>query len=421
MVSLCIGISVCTAQIIDIRGTVIDSSGAGINGATVELKESGISTNTGSDGSFTLSGNITAIEKALNIPPKRESSIRIQNGNLDILLFKSSSISVNIYNVSGRNIFSSSKVYSSGRHTLSFAAQTSGIHLYKVIIGNSETYSFKMLPFSSFSVYPENRTPGSSSFAKQARTAAVMRDVLCITKEGQLTYYDSIRTSDTSGIVVKMIPCAGIVVDVDGNEYQSVRLGDQVWTVENLRTTKYNDGTPIPYISDNEEWANSTSGAFCYYENDSANVVKHGALYNWYAVSTGNLAPEGWRIPSYTDWNNLQSYLRLNGYDFDGSTSGSKITKSMAARTDWIYCDTTGTPGNNPSSNNSSGFSAFPSGFRNNRSLDYGQGRTCYLWSATESGTSFANSIALYYDQVYLSTIGLLKQNGFPVRLVRTQ
>ena len=132
-----------------------------------------------------------------------------------------------------------------------------------------------------------------------------------------------------------MIVCAGTVADADGNVYQTVRIGNQkfvaqVWTVENLRTTKYNDGTPIPHLTDSVAWINDTLGAYCYYlDTTSGNIIKkYGALYNWYAVDTKKLAPKGWHVPSDEEWNTLQDYLIANGYNFDGTTTGNKIAKS---------------------------------------------------------------------------------------------
>ncbi len=155
--------------------------------------------------------------------------------------------------------------------------------------------------------------------------------------------------------------------DIDGNGYHIVKIGNQVWTVENLRTTRYNDGTAIPYVTDNSAWANLSTPGYCYYGNDSAaNAVKYGALYNWHAVNTGKLAPEGWHVPTDAEWDTLQNYLIANGYNWDGTTTGNKIAKSMAAKTDWNSSSTAGAPGNDVQSNNSSGFSALPGGYRYN-------------------------------------------------------
>jgi uncharacterized protein (TIGR02145 family) len=91
------------------------------------------------------------------------------------------------------------------------------------------------------------------------------------------------------------------VTDIDGNVYRIVTIGTQVWMAEDLKTTRYNDGTPIPNITDNTEWVNFKSGAYCWPNNDESNKTKFGALYNWYA--TGNkLCPVGWHVSTARDW-----------------------------------------------------------------------------------------------------------------------
>src|SRR5574344_1392260 len=87
------------------------------------------------------------------------------------------------------------------------------------------------------------------------------------------------------------------VTDIDGNVYHTITIGTQTWMVENLKVSKYNDGTAIPNVTDATAWAALTTGAYCDYNNDVANGTKYGHLYNWYAVNTGKLAPSGWHGP----------------------------------------------------------------------------------------------------------------------------
>ena len=96
------------------------------------------------------------------------------------------------------------------------------------------------------------------------------------------------------------------ITDIDGNEYYYVTIGTQQWLVGNLKTTHYNDGTAIPNLIVNVDWAADTTGAYCWYDNDIANKKVYGALYNWYAVDNAHgLALDGWRIPSSSDYNTL--------------------------------------------------------------------------------------------------------------------
>jgi uncharacterized protein (TIGR02145 family) len=100
------------------------------------------------------------------------------------------------------------------------------------------------------------------------------------------------------------------IMDADGNEYTSVIIGSQEWLVENLMTTKYADGTPIPNLIVDGDWIADVTGAYCWYNNDIANKPTYGALYNWYAVNNAHgLAPIGWRVPSDTDFAALIAYV----------------------------------------------------------------------------------------------------------------
>jgi len=95
------------------------------------------------------------------------------------------------------------------------------------------------------------------------------------------------------------------VTDVDGNVYPTSKIGTQVWTSQNLRTTRYNDGTPIPRIDDYNQWGAMQSPGRCFFGNDTINKDSYGVFYNWYAVNTGKLAPKGWRVPTEADWEKL--------------------------------------------------------------------------------------------------------------------
>ena len=159
----------------------------------------------------------------------------------------------------------------------------------------------------------------------------------------------------------------------------------------------------------------------CWYDNDSAsNHATFGILYNWYAVNTGKLAPAGWHVPDTAEWNTLENYLIANGCNFDGTTTGNKIAKSMAAQTDWYTGTTTvGAIGNYLSKNNSSGFSALPGGCRNYDGDFLYLSSYCAWWSATETDASWACYRDLPYYLEYLFRSNTEKRRGFSVRLLR--
>src|SRR5512145_3018407 len=158
----------------------------------------------------------------------------------------------------------------------------------------------------------------------------------------------------------------GTLTDIDGNEYKTIKIGDQTWMAENLRTFKYNDGTKIPNVTGKTEWSELTSGAYCTNNNTAKNdsIATFGCLYNWHAVNTGKLAPKGWHVPTKDEWSTLIDYLIANGYNFDGSTTDNKIALSLTSSSSWELSDTPGAPGStgNLSYINKSGFTALPAG-----------------------------------------------------------
>jgi uncharacterized protein (TIGR02145 family)/uncharacterized repeat protein (TIGR02543 family) len=211
-----------------------------------------------------------------------------------------------------------------------------------------------------------------------------------------------------------------IIKDYDGNVYNTITIGTQTWTVENLRTTKYNDGTSITLDTSTAKWASDTAGKYCYYNNtnNADSINKFGALYNWYAVNTGNLAPAGWHVPTTTEWDTLENFLIANGYNYDSTTSVNKIAKSMAAKTDWMTSTETGAVGNDLTKNNKSGFSALPSGYR------YNDGYCCLstyaiFWCSSKTSGNFEYPRFLYYYSLNTGKYGGEKSMGFSVRLLR--
>jgi uncharacterized protein (TIGR02145 family) len=209
------------------------------------------------------------------------------------------------------------------------------------------------------------------------------------------------------------------VTDADGNVYQTVKVGNQVWTIENLKTTKYNDGTPIPLVMDSIAWGNLTTPGFCWYNNDMRNKDKYGALYNWYAVDTKKLAPKGWHVATDAEWKTLENYLIANGYNWDGSTTDNKIAKSLAAKTDWAVNTNPGAIGNDLIKNNKSDFSTLPGGYRGSGGNFYGMGGYGHWWSASEINASFAYGRDLRFDYYGLYWYDCNKSYGFSVRLLQ--
>lgn len=194
------------------------------------------------------------------------------------------------------------------------------------------------------------------------------------------------------------------VTDADNNVYHTVTIGSQVWTVENLRTTSYNDGSPVTMVSDNAAWTGLTTGAYCWYNNDEASFKgTYGALYNWYAVNSGKLAPAGWHVPTQGDWQILIAFL---GGD---SVAGGRMKASGSSL--WNSPNT--------GADNSSGFSAVPSGSHYMNGSYYLLGKYGWYWSSTESNADEAWHVYMQYNSGAITGKAGSKKDGFSVRLIK--
>ena len=218
------------------------------------------------------------------------------------------------------------------------------------------------------------------------------------------TYHFRIKAENEFGIRLSddfSFTTLGPVTDVDGNIYQVITIGTQVWMSENLSTTKYNNGSDIPLVSDPSGWGSLTTPGYCWYDNNNdANKAIYGALYNFYTVNTGQLCPIGWHVPTNDEWVVLTDYLTANGYGYEGS--GDDIAKSLSSALYWQSFTTPGVVGNNQISNNTSGFSAVPSGGRGGDGTFTAIGYSTVFWTSTPISLNAAIGKTLSY---ILSTV----------------
>ena len=199
-------------------------------------------------------------------------------------------------------------------------------------------------------------------------------------------------------------PIPGTIADIDGNIYHTVTICSKLWIVENLKTTRFNDGELIPLVTDSLKWDTLTSPGFCWYKND-ANAYKntYGALYNWYAVYSGKLAPKGWHIPSIIEWDRMISCI---GRD---SAAGDKLKE-----TGTIHWQSP-----NYGATNEFGFNALPAGIRGTLGSFSGLRTTTYWWSSSGYVLSNAWYVSLYYLHSYPQLNICNLQPGFSVRCVK--
>lgn len=205
--------------------------------------------------------------------------------------------------------------------------------------------------------------------------------------------------ADTYG---RGVPCSDMPTmnDIDGNTYNTVQIGTQCWMRENLKTTKYRTGEVIPVITDGVMWKESTTGAMCYYDNNIDYADKYGALYNWLAVETEHICPDGWHVPSSDEWQLIINYL------------GGREVAGYQMKTVYDWGDYYG------SGSNESGFSALPAGIFHYIAGFYGFERTTDFWSSTEEYHVSLHDYNSWVDIVHLSST---YRSGFSVRCVKDE
>ena len=199
----------------------------------------------------------------------------------------------------------------------------------------------------------------------------------------------------------------GTMSDIDGNSYQTITIGNQVWMAENLRTTKFRNGELIANVTTNSEWVALRSSAYASYENqeDIDAIATNGLLYNWFAVSDNqNIAPEGWHVATQSEWEALINTLG------GGGIAGGKIKE--AGNSHW----------NSPNSGatNNSGFTALPSGRREYTDGSFiNSGYNGFWWTSSAYNPDYSWYFQLNYDTENIIAANFHKQYGFAVRCVK--
>lgn len=194
------------------------------------------------------------------------------------------------------------------------------------------------------------------------------------------------------------------IKDYDGNVYTSVKIGNQEWLLQNLKTTHYNNGDPIPLVSNADEWASLTSGACFYDAGNNYNLFTYGIYYNWYAVDDiRGIAPKGWHVASRDEWTTLIEYL--------GGEQYAAYKLKEIGTTHWSTSD--------PEVTNQSGFTALPAGYY--FGIIHDLNNAAYFWNSTPSSTTSneAYYVFLYYYTGWAIRYICDKREGYSVRCVK--
>jgi uncharacterized protein (TIGR02145 family) len=194
------------------------------------------------------------------------------------------------------------------------------------------------------------------------------------------------------------------IQDVDGNMYSTLRIGKQTWMKENLRTTKFNDGTPIKLVITGPEWSGTAKASYCWYNNEESSYKDlYGALYNGHAASSDKLCPQHWHVPSDAEWNALSRFL---GGD---KIAGGKLKE--AGYDYWVNPNT--------AADNSSGFSALPGGLRYSDGVFHDFGFSAYFWTSEKASSGKFWFRYMDYEYSELFRFNNSVNIGFSIRCVR--
>jgi len=210
-----------------------------------------------------------------------------------------------------------------------------------------------------------------------------------------------------------------VLIDIDGNLYHTILIGEQIWIAENLKVTHYRDGTAITNVTNNNDWTALTTEAYCIFNNNASNEVDtYGALYNGYAVTDiRNIAPVGWHVPTDDEWKELEMYLGMSQTEVDqsdwrGINEGSKLADNTDLWNDGVL--------ENDQEFGSSGFNALPGGYR---IYSYGtfhdEGAFGKFWSISESGGNYPYNREIVNELSSVGRVASNKNYGFAVRLLK--
>ncbi len=353
------------------------------------------------------------------------------DGGTDILVStrNSGQAMLTVHDATGREVAAFSRSLAAGQHRFRYNSSTPGVHLLTVLQGG-ERATHRLVALGGVATGAALTYAGGNAAGGTAKSD---RSLFTWTPGDELRY---IGYATDAGIVhsaaIDEVPVAtatrifelfaGLacpesptVTDIDGNVYPAVQIGGQCWMAENLRTTTYNDGNPIPQVTEDDAWIFLNSGAWSNYENNAGYDASYGKLYNWYAAANPNMCPQGWHVPSDAEWQQLElalgmpaSEVNIVGYRGAAQNVGGK----MKTTTLWEAPNTGAT--------NESGFSGLPGGGR--YSVGFGfinLGFYGTLGSTSESGAEGALGRDLVYDDAGVGRGDYNKTDGTCLRCVR--
>lgn len=367
--------------------------------------------------SLTITTGVNSAENNQSPELKIYPNPMTDNSTIEISSPVAEDATISVYDMTGKLLTQIQSNLDKGLQEFHLSGLRSGSYLISAA-GSTYHYSGKLLCNSksdgtiSIEKISNNQAVDEKKVTAVSKGAQAIIDMAYTTGDrlkftGISGIYSTVKTDIPSGnktITFNFILCT----DGDNNNYSIVEIGSQVWMAENLKTTKFNDGSAITLVADNTEWGNLTSPGYCWFNNDVTHKEVYGALYNWYALDAGsndgkNVCPASWHVPFDEDWNTLTSFL-------GGETvAGGKMKETGLAH--W-YSPNTG-------ATNESGFSALPGSFRYSNGGFDAIGTIGFYWSAKENISSTGWNRAIYSGYPDIYRMEYPKKAGFSVRCLK--
>jgi uncharacterized protein (TIGR02145 family) len=389
------------------------------------------------NGNSVLQLNVESEISAVNAVNPVNETFRIypnpatEQSTIQFRINEAGNILVSVYDLCGKIVLQSATILNPGIHHYIISGLGTGIYNVRVC-EQEKIYSARLISLNNLSNKASIEYVSSQSITNTVKssTCKTANDKIeMVYKEGErlkLTGYSgnykTVLTTVPGGnntITFNFMKCT----DADSNHYPVVKIGEQTWMAENLKTTHYSNGKSIPLISGNNSWAalSLTDRAYCWYNDDStAYAQTYGVLYNWLAAMDSTSAsstnpsgvqgvcPTGWHLPSDTEWKELTDYL--GGMN----VAGGKLKET--GTTLWAKPNTAAT--------NETGFSALPAGARYYEDgTFFWVGEYSVWWGASEVSAENTWGRGVYYADgtVYRVDEGGSKRNGLSVRCVKDE
>ncbi len=376
-----------------------------------------------------VNGNVFSVSQNYPNPFNKKTMV-------NLYLPKKEHIKITVRDILNREVAKYENILTLGNHSFTFYPGNEKCYLLTVS-GDQTSKTIKMLNASN------NTTNGAKckivydGFKNDDSNLKTMRSV----KGFEFSLGDKMKYTSYSDIGERVIidwptgskfytfyytpyqgnPCYGMptVMDIDSNVYHTVQIGFQCWMAENLKTTRYRNGTPIPYVPSNVEWVYLNTGAYAWPSNNASWKDAYGALYNWYTiVDTNGLCPEGWHVPTDNEWTIMTNYIggtnsphgnELKSCRQVNSPLGGECNTAMHPR--WDAFGEYGT--------DDYWFSGLPAGFRDSEATFFGFGVFGGWWSSSEDTYGSPLNWSLYKNSSMIGIIATSSQHAFSVRCIK--